>query len=103
LAPVVVLVNQAAIYAGDMWACGHEAHAALHVVPVLALVVVVGAMFASYVNWRASGGGVEDEHGGVAARTRFLALIGMAVSTLSALIVIAQWFGIFMFAPCMRA
>jgi hypothetical protein len=103
LAPVVVLVNEEVIYASDMWACGHRVGGVLHIIPVLSLIIVVGALIGAYLNWRASGRGVEVEHGDVVTRTRFLALLGLAIGTLSALVVIAQWFGIFMFAPCMRA
>ena len=102
LGPVVALANQQAIYAGDIWACGHSAHAALHVIPVLCLIVVTGAGVDSYVVWR-SIGGVEDERGTVDTRTRFLAILGLSISGVSILVIAAQWFSIFMFGACMRA
>jgi hypothetical protein len=103
LGPMTVLLSQQVTYAANMWACGHGARGTLHIIPVLALVVIVGALFGSYLNWRAVGKGVEVEHGAVATRTRFLAVVGMAISVLSAILVVAQWFAIFMFDPCMRA
>jgi hypothetical protein len=101
--PIVALVHQQTVYAVNMWACGRNLHATMHIVPVLALIVVLGAAYGGYLNWTAVGRGVEDEDGNVVTRTRFLALMGMAISVFSALVIVAQWFAIFMFDPCMRA
>jgi hypothetical protein len=57
----------------------------------------------AYAGWRAAGRGLEDERGGAGSRTRFLSLMGIAISTISALVVIAQWASIFTFGSCMRA
>jgi hypothetical protein len=103
LGPIVALAHQQAVYAAAMWACGRRMPAALHAIPALCLIVVIGAAIGGYRNWRAVGGGVEDEHDAVATRTRFLALTGMAVSSFSAIVIIAQWLAIFVFDPCMRA
>jgi len=103
LGPTIALINQSAMYAVNMWACGRNLRGTLHIVPFLSLIVIVGTAIAAYINWRAIGRGVEDEHEGIVARVRFLALTGIAVSVFSALVVIAQWSTIFVFAPCMRA
>jgi hypothetical protein len=103
LGPAAVLVNQELIYLSDIWACGLHSWAAIHVVPVLCLVLCAGAGITSYRDWRRVGGGVEVEHGSaVVTRTRFLAICGMVTSAFAALLTIAQWFAIFMFGPCMR-
>lgn len=57
----------------------------------------------AYRDWRATGGGVDDDQASVASRTRFLAIAGMGIGVLSSLLVIAQWAAIVVFAPCMRA
>jgi hypothetical protein len=103
LGPVVALVHQQIVYAVNMWACGHNRHGVMHVVPVLCLIVVAGTVVASRRNWIAVGRGVEDEDGGVATRTRFLALLGIAISVFSGIVIAAQWLAIFIFAPCQRA
>lgn len=101
--PVIALVQQQAIYAGDMWACGHNATPTLHIVPALAFIAVLLTTIDSFLVWRSIGGGVEDEHGAEETRTRFLAVLGMTVGAISALVVIAQWLTIFYFGACMRA
>jgi hypothetical protein len=103
LGPVVALANQQLIYSVNMWACGHRMQPAMHVVPFLCLVLTIGAGLTAYRDWKAVGGGVEDEEATVNTRTRFLAILGMAISIFSSLVVIAQWSTIFIFGACMRA
>ena len=103
LGPVVALTHQQVVYSVNMWACGHGLHAVMHVIPVVCLMVVAGAVVSSYRNWVAVGRGLEDEDGGVATRTRFLALLGMSISVFSAIVIVAQWLAIFVFEPCQRA
>ena len=103
LGPTIALVVQSIIYAANMWACGRNLRGTLHIIPFLGLIVVIGAAVGSYVNWRAVGKGVEDEHQPIASRVRFLAWMGMLISIFSALVIIAQWGAIFVFQPCQRA
>lgn len=103
LGPIVALIHEQTVYAVNMWACGRNLHATMHIVPALSLIVVLGAAFGGYLNWNAVGRGVQDEHGSIVTRTRFLALLGMAISLFSAVVILAQWFAIFTFDPCMRA
>ena len=102
LGPVIALVNQQMVYAGNMWACGHGYRGVLHLIPALCLLVIAGVTYESHRSWAAVGGGAKDEDDSVATRTRFLAMLGMTISAFSALVVLAQWLGIFMFAPCAR-
>lgn len=103
LGPVIALTNQELIYAADMWTCGHGYRATMHLIPLLCLAVTIGAAITAYRDWRAVGGGIEEEAATVASRTRFLAIIGIGLSVFSSLVVIAQWAAIVVFAPCMRA
>ena len=103
LGPTVALVNQQLIYSVNMWACGRGLHGVMHIIPALCLVVVAGTGIGAYLNWIAVGRGLEDEHDSVATRTRFAALLGMAISLFSAIVIVAQWAAIFVFDPCMRA
>ena len=82
LGPVIALVNQQAIYAGTTWVCGHGASAALHIVPALSLVIVIGAALRSLRDWRLSRH-VAFDSPAVATRTRFLSMLGVAISMFS--------------------
>ena len=103
LGPVIALANQQTIYSTNMWACGHGAHAVMHVVPAVGLLVSIGVAMLAYRDWSAVGRGTQDETDGAEARTRFVALLGISASLLSSLVIVAQWAAIFVFEPCMRA
>lgn len=103
LGPTVALINQGLIYSANMWACGHGAWGTLHVIPLLCVIVAIGAGLTARRDWKAVGGGVHDEDATVEQRTRFVALLGMALSAFSASVIIAQWVAIVVFEPCMRA
>jgi hypothetical protein len=103
LGPIAMLVNEEMIYLTNMWACGTRSQLAMHVVPLICLIVAAGAGFRAYADWNRVGRGVEEKAATVDSRTRFLALGGMAISALSALLILAQWLAIFVFGACMRA
>ena len=50
--------------------------------------------------WRRWGGGPAGEDGGPAARSRFLALLGILASAMAILVIAAQWSAGFFFHPC---
>ena len=101
--PVAVLVNEELIYVTNMWACGTGKQGAMHIVPLICLLATLGAGFLAWADWVRVGRGVEDEAATIDSRSRFMALGGMAISTLSALLILAQWLAIFVFSACMRA
>jgi len=101
--PIAALANEELIYVANMWACGTGGHLAMHVVPLICLVVTLGAGFLAWSDWVRVGRGVEDEAATIDSRSRFLALAGMAISALSALVIVCQWLAIFVFGACMRA
>lgn len=103
LGPFVALMNQETIYTVNMWACGHRERGVMHIVPILSLLVVIATGVVAYINWQALGRGFEDELGAIEARSRFIALLGIAISAFCAIVIVAQWLAIFVFDPCMRA
>jgi hypothetical protein len=102
LGPIVALANQQATYAVDSWACGHDNRATLHIAPALCLIVVCAVGLSAYRNWRAVSLSREDEHSDVGARTRFLSMLGLALSVFSGFVVLAQWTAVLVFDPCVR-
>ena len=101
--PIVALANQVLIYGANMWACGHGIRSVMHIVPAVCLAVTLVAAMMSYRSWTGVGGGAEDEAATIATRTRFLAILGIAISVFSSLVILAQWTAILVFEPCMRA
>jgi len=103
LGPVAALINQELMYAVNTWACGHQMPTVVHIVPALCLIVAGGAGLMAWRDWRAVGGGVEDEQATVDTRSRFVALLGMSTSAFSSVVILAMWAAAFVFGPCMRA
>jgi hypothetical protein len=100
--PLATLTQLQVNYALVLWACGAGRAWALHVVALLALLVTVAAGLLSLRNWRRAGSSWEDKGAGVVPRSRFMAAVGILISALSALVVIAQWIPIFIYGPCER-
>ena len=104
LAPPLAMLTQLQVnYALVLWACaGAGREWALHLVALLALTAAVGGGLISWRNWRKVGGGWEDEGAGAIPRSRFMAAVGIMISVLISLVVIAQWIPIFIHGPCQR-
>jgi hypothetical protein len=89
--PIAMLGNLQAQYALVPWAC-HNGHSlAVHVPPVLFLLITGAAAAAAFHEWRAGGGGPPGAESGVIARARFLGALGVATSLFFALIIVAMW------------
>jgi hypothetical protein len=50
--------------------------------------------------WRRWGGGHAGEDGGIGGRSRFLAVLGMLLSAMIALVILTLWSPAFVFHPC---
>jgi hypothetical protein len=100
--PLAMLTQLEVNYALVLWACGAGREWALHVVALLALVVTVAAGLLSWRNWRLAGANWDDEGAGVIPRSRFMSVVGVLISALTALVVVAQWIPIFVYGPCER-
>jgi len=100
--PIAVLVQLEANYALVLWACANNRTWLLHLVSLLALVttVIVGAL--SFNNWRRLGSQYSEDEAGAVPRSRFMSLVGILVSALMLLVIIAQWIPILIFRPCER-
>lgn len=72
----------------------------LHLVHAVMLLIALGGVLCGWSAWRWAGGGRPHSDAGRAARTRFLGLLGVMMSGLFALVVVAQWVGDFVLSPC---
>jgi hypothetical protein len=100
--PLATLTQLQVNYALVLWACGAGREWALHLVSLLALLVTAAGGLLSWRNLRRAGGGWEEEGAGVLPRSRFMAVVGVLISVLISLVVIAQWIPIFVYGPCER-
>lgn len=99
--PAAVLLSMQAKYLVVPWACGSAAGViALHVTALAAFLFAGGICLLAFVSWRRAGGGWPDEEGGARGRSRFLGVLGMMLSALSALVIVAQWLPDLIVSPC---
>ena len=101
--PMAALVQLQANYALVLWACGRGREWPLHLVSALALLVCVGSGLLAFRNWRMAGALWADGGAGPLPRSRFMAAVGMLVSSHSLLVVVAQWVAVFVYSPCQRS
>jgi hypothetical protein len=86
-----MLANLQAQYALVPLACAKGVSLAVHVPPVVCLLVVAAAAVLALREWRAGGCGSPGSEAGVVARARFLGALGIAQSLFFAVIIIAMW------------
>ena len=99
-APLAMLVELQTNYALVLWACRAGREWPLHLVALAALLVATGGGLLSWRNWQRAGANWEEEGAGVLPRSRFMAAVGLMISLLTALVVVAQWIPIFIHGPC---
>ncbi len=75
----------------------------LHLVTLAALLGTAAAGGVAWNRWRQVGSGNEIEFGGLATRTRFMALFGMVSSAFFFLVMVAEWLPSFFVHPCQTA
>ncbi len=103
--PVALLLNEQIQYVITFWGCGEfgaVASVLLHLVPLVLLLITVAA---GTVAWRHRTMPLRSPQDVTAEdhnRRGFTALLGMGLSALSGLALIAQWLPVLFFDPCFR-
>jgi hypothetical protein len=99
--PVVWLVQFQANYTLVTLTCNHGGKWALHAVSGAALALTAGAGALAWSNWRDAGGSAEQNEGaGVRTRSRFMSVLGLLVSGMFFVVILAQWIASWVFGPC---
>jgi cytochrome c biogenesis factor len=100
LAPTAFLLNLELAYAVVPHACSSQNRLPVHLVHLVCLVIaLVGGAFALR-SWRYCGETWPGEEGGPVSRSRFMAGLGLLLSVLFALVIVAQWIPSFVLNPC---
>jgi hypothetical protein len=101
LGPVTVLLIQELSYVlSEKAACVHGQVWAVHLSFALGLTLTVIAGWVGWREWRRWGGYPATAEADPRERSRFLSVVGMLVSTLSAVVVIAMWSATLFLHPC---
>jgi hypothetical protein len=99
-APAAFLLNLQVSYMLVQWACttGHEW--AIHLSNGATLLLALGAGLIAWRAWHGTGRDQPESEPDVLGRSRFLAMLGVFMTPLFALLIVAQWIAVFVFGPC---
>jgi hypothetical protein len=104
LAPTLALATQSILYSMVTPSCGAQARMNLHLTAAAALVLVVVlgvlAFGESSLHRGAAAASPDSDEAHPFVRQRFLADMAAAVAALSALVVLAMWFAVWVLSPC---
>lgn len=100
--PLALLAGLQAKYTlVEIWACKSSAGPlVVHLVALATLLLTLGAGALALSQWRRAGREEPGDAGGTLGRTRMAATLGIGLSAMSALVVIAQWLPQLFVGPC---
>lgn len=85
--------------------CGWDSTLALHLAFAAATIAATTCTALSWRAWRHAGGRPADgggDDGRLPARHRFVALVGTVLGGYFSLVIVAQWFSVWMMSPCVH-
>jgi hypothetical protein len=101
LGPVTVLLIQELSYIlSEKAGCAHGQMWTVHLSFALGLALTLLAGSLGWREWRRWGAQPSTPEGDPGGRSRFMSVVGMLVSTLSAVVVIAMWSATLFLHPC---
>jgi hypothetical protein len=89
-------------YAIEPWACEHQVRWPLHLASAVTFALVLGVAALAWRDFNRARVAGPDDRRGDAPRVRFLSAMGVMLSGLIALAVIALWTTIAIMPPCVR-
>lgn len=98
--PIAWLVYLQASYVLAPSACIAGNKSALGIALLIALIATLLITFMSWREWHATGANAVTDEGNAISRGRFMALSGLGISALSALLVLASGIPIFVLGAC---
>jgi hypothetical protein len=101
-APLAFLLNLQADYYLTYRLCPGGRLLILHLVTILFLLAAAAGGFIAWRNWREAGRVWPGEDASVAERSRFMAAVGLLLSAIFVVLLIAQLIPQFIFHPCQR-
>jgi hypothetical protein len=102
ITPLIALLQLAANYALVPLACEKQLHAPIHLVAGAALLAALAGVWMAWSAWRDAGVHSPGDWGDALSRRRFLAAIGISLSGLMVLTIVAQWLTAAFVPPCVR-
>ena len=82
--------------------CVTTYHLILHLVPVGALLLTASGGVSAWWSWQRTGHAASSKAEVVLPRSRFMASVGLLISVLFLVVIVAQWLPNFILTPCQR-
>jgi hypothetical protein len=99
-APFAFLLNLQISYMLVPWVCVTGQLFWLHLAGALTLLLALAGGFLAWRNWKKSGQEWRSHERSVESRSRFMAILGLMMSGLFSLIILAQWIANLIIGPC---
>jgi len=87
-------------YALVPYACWHRVEIVNHGASLATFLLALTGAWVAWGSWKETGEDFDTELGGPVGRSRFMALGGMALSALFALLILGQWIPNLFLSPC---
>jgi hypothetical protein len=100
LAPFAFLLNLQISYMLVPWACSSGQIFWLHIAAFGSLLLAALGALTAWRNWQKAGREWQSEGGNATARSRFMGIVGLLMSGLFSLIILAQWIANLIIDPC---
>jgi hypothetical protein len=100
--PLVFLTLLSLNYALEPPACEQQQRLPMHLTAAIALLIALGGIALALRAWRSVGGGFPSDGPGLEERARFVAVIALMLSSLSALAIAALWLVQLLMPACIR-
>lgn len=102
VAPIAWILHQQASYLLVYHACPSRNTILFHIITAALLLIAAVGAYLAWKTWNDSGNGWADEGDSAADINRFLALVGLMMSGLFLLVILAQWIPTLLVDPCVR-
>jgi hypothetical protein len=100
LGPVAFLINLEVAYAFVPRACSSGNELPVHLTHFACLLLTLYGLLTAWRSWKTMGGTWPGEQGDPIARSRFMAGVGLLVSGMFVVVIVAQWIPSLMLDPC---
>jgi hypothetical protein len=100
LAPIAFLINLEVAYAFVPAACSTRNELPVHLTHLVCLMLTLVGLLTAWRSWKLTGSTWPGEEGDPLARSRFMAGVGLLVSAMFTLVIVAQWIPSLILDPC---
>jgi hypothetical protein len=100
LAPFAWFLDLQVSYASVKWACAADRREVLLLFPLGSLSLIAVATWMSWSCWKMVRAGANEEGGSLEDRSYFLAIAGLAMNAVFALLIVTSAFGRYYLSPC---